>query len=138
MSSVTYLPGWLKACLMAAGVVLLPLRAQLVAAFCLVMLDLFTGVWASIKQGKPITSAGLGRTVAKIVVYQSALLTAFLAQTFLIGDTLPALAIVSSFIGVTELKSVLENLSTILGTDILKALIAKLVSKNATDPKQVP
>ncbi len=138
MHASVAIPAWFKVCIMATVAVLAPLRAQLSAAFCLVMLDLITGVWAAVKRGEKITSSGLGRTVAKVVVYQGALLTAFLAQTFLIGDALPALALVSSFIGVTELTSVLENLSTISGKDILKVLISKLSSKNAAQLDAVP
>ena len=132
------IPTWVKACIVTLVAVLAPLRAQLITAFVLVMIDLFTGIWAAVKRKEKITSAGLGRTVAKVAIYQSSLLTAFLAQTFLIGDALPVLSIVSAFIGVTELKSVLENLSAASGQDLFKLLIEKLSSKNATEPKQVP
>lgn len=106
-----------------------PTRGMLIAAGALVFIDLITGVWASYKQGHAIQSSGLQRTIVKLVVYESAILLAFLAQTYLIPD-LPVTNIVSSFVGLTELKSCYENIDIISGENLLKRIIDRLSSAN--------
>lgn len=107
-----------------------PAKAMILSSFVLVTADLFTGIWASYKQGKPITSAGLQRTIAKLFVYEMAIMLAFIAETYLISNIMPVSKIVAGLVGITELKSCLENLNTISGQDLLKEAIAKLGSKN--------
>lgn len=107
-----------------------PAKAMILSSFILVMSDLVTGVWASNKQGKPITSAGLQRTVAKLFVYEMAILLAFIAETYLTSNMIPVSKVVAGLVGITELKSCLENLNTISGQDLLKEAISKLGSKN--------
>jgi len=122
--------------MMTLLVVLAPIKAQLITALVLVIMDFLTGVWAAWKRGEQISSAGLGRTCVKVAVYEFAILAAFVAQKYLIEDALPVLSIVTTFIGISELKSVLENLSSISGVDLLRALITKLASKNDENDKQ--
>lgn len=108
-----------------------PIKAIIFAALTLIIFDLITGVIASHKRGEPITSAGFQRTLTKTFVYLSAIMLGFLAETYLTGDLLPVSKIITSYIGFTEMCSLLENLNSISGTNLLTALIAKLGSKNA-------
>jgi hypothetical protein len=112
-----------------------PAKAALFTVGLLVFLDFILGILAARKQSIPITSAGMGRTVVKSLVYELAILLAFLVQTYLTGATMPVMSIVSGFIGVTELTSVLENLEIISGQPLLKIIVAALSSKNNTPPK---
>lgn len=107
-----------------------PIQAVLVTALVLVIADLVTGVIAAYKRGETITSTGLKQSVIKALVYEVAILLAYLAEHYLIGDLLPATKIVGALIGMTELLSCMENLNSIHGSPVFKALIQKLVNKN--------
>lgn len=119
---------YLKSLLLSAIAVFFPIKAMLVAAFVLAFMDLILGLLAAKKQGQRITSSGLKRTVAKIFLYELAILMSYVAETYLLDGFMPVTKLVSGFIGVVELKSAMENLDIINGSPMFAALIAKLVS----------
>jgi predicted transcriptional regulator len=102
----------------------------MVTALVLILADLATGVMAARKRKEKITSAGIRRTVSKILVYETAIALAFLAQTYMTGETVPVCNIVTGLIGMTEFLSVLENLNSISGKNLLKTMIDKVGSDN--------
>ncbi len=112
--------------LLSLASIFAPTKEVLLTVMAMSMVDLVTGIMASRKQGKPLTSAGLKRTVVKVFVYQVAVLAAFLVQTYLTGNLIPAMNFVASLIGLTELKSVLENLDIVNGGSLFRSLIDKL------------
>ena len=120
----------LKSILAGLLVVFMPVHAAVTTVFVLIMADLICGILAARKRKEPITSAALRRTITKILVYESALLLAFLAETYLIHGLIPVTTLVSSMIGIVELKSVYENLDTVSGGELLKSVISKLGSDN--------
>lgn len=120
----------LKALLLSILAVFAPAQAMILTALALVVMDLITGVLAAKKQNIPITSAGLRRTISKLFIYEIAIMLGFLTQTYLTGDHVPVASIISGFIGLTELTSCLENLNTMSGNDLLKAILDKIGSKN--------
>lgn len=107
-----------------------PAKAVIITTGVLIASDLLTGIWAAWSRGEPITSAGFRRSVTKMVVYEIAVLLAFLTQTYLTGEIVPVLSLVSCFIGLTEMKSIIENLNDIAGGSLLKSLLKKLDSDN--------
>lgn len=111
-----------------------PIKAILIAALVLVMADFITGVIAAYKRKEPITSSGFKQSILKAVIYEIAIILAYLAEHFLIGDLVPATKIVGTLIGLTELKSCLENLDSISGSSFFQTLIDKLVSSNDKTP----
>ena len=110
--------------------VLAPIKALLIATGAVIFIDLITGVWRAIKAKEAISSSIMRRTVTKFLVYQFAIITAFIIQTFLAPE-IPMTKLVSSVIGLVEAKSILENLNDIYGTDVFKKLLEKLGSDNA-------
>lgn len=124
---------WLINILLASMAIFAPIKSAVIAVIVLTVADLITGIIAARKRGEQITSAGFARTIVKIAVYQVATLCAFLAQKYLVLDVMPICTLVTSLIGLTELKSVLENLDSISGGSFFSALITKLNSNN--DPK---
>ncbi len=108
-----------------------PIKAIMLTAFVLVIADLITGLLAARKRKEPITSAAFSRTLIKTAVYQTAIMMGFLTETYLTGDMLPVCKIITSYIGMTELLSLVENLNTISGGSLMKSLIKKLGSQNA-------
>lgn len=108
-----------------------PAAPVLGTILALVVLDLITGLIVSHKAGITITSAGLKKSVLKLCVYLVAALSAFLVGQYLTGPLIPVLNIVSGLIGITELKSVLENLDMISGGSAMKSVISA-IQKNVS------
>jgi len=121
---------YLKSLLIAVLAVFTPIKAVIIVTGVLVVADLITGVLAARKRGDKITSAGLGRTVTKTTVYLTAVCLGFLVEKYMIDSILPISKLVSGIIGVVELKSLMENLNSIHGSDLFKSIIEKLGSVN--------
>lgn len=115
--------------LLAILAVFAPAKGMILSAAALITIDLVTGILASRKQGIPVTSAGLRRTISKLLVYEVAIMLAFITQQYLMPE-IPVANIASGFVGVTELTSCLENINIIGGGDLLKNLVTKLGSDN--------
>jgi formate hydrogenlyase subunit 4 len=116
------------------AIVLLPIKPALIAVALLVFADFFTGVWASVKEGKPLTSTGFRRTVMKSLAYEAAIIFAFVLQTYLL-EGMPVVNVITGLIGVTEGKSFFENIRRITGIDFWTQIISKLNMPDAKLPK---
>jgi hypothetical protein len=114
---------------------LAPVHNLLSLSLGLVFADLILGVLAARKRGEKIESRKLRQTMAKIVAYELGIVFAFIIESnFSFG--LPLVKIVGSVIGLTETKSVFENLHTITGVDFLQIVLQKLQPPTAPkDPK---
>lgn len=121
---------WLNKLALASLAALAPIHAVMISVGVLIMVDLATGVWAAHKRGEKVSSAAMRRTISKIVVYQAAVITGFLLETYLLADIFPVSKLVAGVIGLVEFKSILENGNSILGEDIFKSIITKLGSDN--------
>lgn len=119
---------WAIKLLLSVMAVFAPIKAVLATVLCLVLVDLITGCMAAYKRGEQITSAGLGRTVLKIFLYEIAIMFGYLAEHYLTGPLLPMSNIISSFISLNECTSVLENLNQISGDNLFKKLLNSLKS----------
>lgn len=122
-----------KLLLLSFVALLAPIHSILITAFALVVVDMITGIWAALKSGQKISSAKLRHTVSKLLIYQIAIITAWLVETYMHLDFIPAVKLVSAMIGLVELKSVIENCNIISGQNIFKMLIEKLGSANLED-----
>lgn len=114
---------------MSLAAIFAPIQSLIVTTAVMIVIDLVTGIWAAIKRKEPITSAGLRRTVSKILVYEVAIMLAYLAEHYM-SDAIPFVKMASAMVSVVELKSIYENLDGISGGDLLKSLVDKLGSKN--------
>jgi phage-related holin len=103
-----------------------PVKATLFAVIALSLIDLLSGLLVAKKRGDPITSSGLKRTIVKLLVYEMVVLLGFITQQYLTGDLIPLVKILAGLIGITELKSVLENIEELTGLSLIKLLIDKL------------
>jgi Bacteriophage holin family len=95
--------------------------------------DLVLGLLVALKQKNAVTSGGIKRTVAKVLMYEIAVILAFVTQSVLTGDMVPAMRIVTGLIGATELKSCLEHLDTLSGGSLFKTAIDRLTSQHKDD-----
>lgn len=120
---------WIVKFLIATVALLAPVHPLLIASGVLILIDLITGVIRAFKHKEKIKSSVLRRTVTKMLVYNVAIITGFILETYLLPE-IPATKLISSIIGLVEAKSILENLNEIYGTDLFKALLTKLGSDN--------
>lgn len=106
-----------------------PIKATLIAVMALTMIDLVSGILAAIKLKQPITSSGLKRTIIKILAYEIVIMLGFVTEQYMTGDLIPIVKTLAGIIGITELKSVLENIGAITGIPVIDLLISKLSQK---------
>lgn len=116
--------------LVAILITLAPIRPALTTVVLLPVVDLVLALLVAYRNKQPITSAGLKRTVAKILMYEVAVIAAFLTETYLTGDLVSCCKYVTALIGITELKSLLEHLDELFGGSFFKVLINKLAPPN--------
>lgn len=121
---------WAKAALIACLAILAPVKAMVITASVLVIFDMITGIMAARKSGLPITSAGLRRTVSKMIIYTAGIILTFITEKYLLEGYLPVCNWMTGMIGMVELMSCLENLNTLSGTNLLQSIIDKLGSQN--------
>ena len=112
--------------ILSIALIFLPVKATLITVMVLTVADLASGVAAARKQRQKITSAGLKRTIIKTTVYEAVVMLGFLTEQYMTGDAVPVVKVLAGFIGLTELKSVMENIEIISGMSIVKLLIKKL------------
>ncbi len=112
-----------------------PVKEIMATMLVLIIADLITGMYAAYKRKESIQSSAIRRTVSKILAYEIAVALGFLAQAYLVKDLIPVANLIGSVVGLVELKSVLENLNSASGTDLLKAVIDKLGSDNKQPPQ---
>lgn len=106
-----------------------PIKATLVTVMVLTIVDLIAGILAAIKRKEKITSSGLKRTVVKILAYEIVVCLGYITEQYMTGDLVPVVKMLAGLIGITELKSVLENIEEITGIPVLQLLIDKLSQK---------
>ena len=136
------MPNWLSRLLdtLAASLLALfaPIQTMLLSTGALVICDLITGVMAARKAGQPITSKGIKRTVVKLLVYDLAILLAHITEVYLTQHSIPVLNVVTSIIGITELKSCLENLQKISGSGVVTLILDRISSAKNVDNSKSP
>lgn len=119
--ALTFLKLFATVTLAAAVNWVLPLRSFIGVTLLLVCADLVTGVQAAYKRGEIIHSRGFRRTVLKFAMYSVAILAAHaLESVFFPG--FPMVFSISAYIAVSEFWSVLENVGTVTGTNVLESV----------------
>lgn len=121
-----HLPKSILFLLAAIWLALVPIQPALYCVMALPVIDLMLALSYALQQGKPIASFGLKRTVAKILMYEAAVIAAFMTETYLTGAAIPAIKTVTGLIGITELKSCLEHLDALNGSPLFATLIERL------------
>lgn len=106
-----------------------PVKQVMIASAVLILVDLATGIVASLKNKRPITSAGLRQTLSKLIIYELGIMVAFVAEHY-ISNIMPFVSMISGMISIVEVKSIYENINEFNGGSLLKSLIDKLGSSN--------
>jgi hypothetical protein len=124
---------WLVNIIVTTIALLAPIHALIIAVSVLILADFITGILAAIRRKEKVSSASMRRTISKLIVYQIAIITGFVLETYLLSSIFPVAKLVAGVIGLVEFKSILENANCILGGHIFTAVLEKLGSEN--DPK---
>ena len=129
--------GILKSVLLLVAAFLAPISTVIFAVMFLIFVDLITGVLASLKEKQRITSSAMSRTIAKTFVYCTTIIVTYVVHKYLlVGFDFPVESIVSGFIALTEMKSILENMDRISNHSVLKDLI--LIFSNERERRLPP
>lgn len=100
-----------------------PLGVLMLWFLIFVMCDMVTGITASVKERKIITSSGLQRTVVKFLMYSMTIILLHAIDRYmLIVANLGLAKIGATIICGIELYSILENCYRITGNIVFKAL----------------
>lgn len=114
---------------------LAPIRPALISVISLPLVDLVLALIVARKSGIPITSSGLKRTTAKLLMYLAATVLAFVVESYLTGPFFPVIHIVTGMVGLTELKSCLEHLDDLGGAPLFSSILKRLAPPNDGDLK---
>lgn len=118
---------------LALGISLLaffsPIHGLLLAVFILLLIDVSVEIVVSIKKKIAVLSATLRLFVVKVIMYEIALMSAFLVSHFMMNDVFPIPNLIASVCGLIELKSILENLDKMSGEPIFKSIIRSIKKK---------
>jgi len=129
--------GFLKSLVLLVAAFLAPIATVIFAVMFLIFVDLITGILASIKEKQTITSSAMSRTIAKTFVYCTTIIVTYVVHKYLlVGFDFPVESIVSGFIALTEMKSILENLDRVSDQAVLKDLI--LIFSNERERRLPP
>lgn len=112
----------------------------IVGVFILLVIDMVTGVRASVvKKKERVESRRLYRTVEKFVVYSLAIIASYVVEViFISGDAIwekGLTYVAAAIIAAVELRSVYENVSTIVGQDLWEAIKDRVYGMLGVKPK---
>lgn len=100
---------------------LTPISNYVHLVLILIGIDLFTGIYASMKAGQRFEGHKLQDTLEKFIFYALAIIVAYVLQR-IINDGSELARIVALYIGSIEVKSIYENISRITKTDIVSMM----------------
>lgn len=109
-----------------------PITTVMLTIVFLIIADFITGAYASYKNKIPISSERIGNTVSKFFMYNLVVLSAFLLEKYIVNE-IPFQRIITGFIAIAEIKSILENFDKIYGINPFKALINLLKQNSFKD-----
>lgn len=124
-----------KVWLFASLAVFLPIKELMLTIGFLVGADLVVGVWKAIKTGQRIRSRRMSDTVTKLLLYQLAIMSGFLIETFIISELIPITKLIATVIAIIEFKSIIESIEAVTGKDLwskIKTIIGRK-SEDITD-----
>ena len=133
MKELLFLKG--KFWLLASLAVFLPIKELMLTIGFLVAADMVVGIWKALKLKQRIRSRRMSDTVTKLLLYQIAIMSGFLIETFIISELIPITKLVATVVAVIEFKSIIESIESVTGKDLwskIKTIIGRK-SEDITD-----
>ena len=124
-----------KVWLFASLAVFLPIKELMLTIGFLVSADLVVGIWKAIKTKQRIRSRRMSDTVTKLLLYQLAIMSGFLIETFIINELIPITKLIATVVAIIEFKSIIESIESVTGKDLwskIKTIIGRK-SEDLTD-----
>jgi phage-related holin len=125
VSKYTNVKVWIAGAATNLIAIILPIQKFLAIVVVMVVIDFITGIWAALVRKEKIRSRTMQRTTIKITVYLIALLTGHYIDV-VFESIIQIVYALAGVIVLTEFKSVLENLSDIVGYDLVEKFASKL------------
>lgn len=99
------------------------IQSALFAIGFLIVIDTLTGIWKAYKKGglSNVTSHKAARIISKLLLYPLALIVAKVSQMYL-SPAIPWIDVTAGILAVIEVKSIFENMSSILGFNLWKRI----------------
>ncbi len=101
---------------------LAPLSGVMAVVVLLIVVDFITGSYASYVKKLPIEANKIRNTISKFFIYILVIVCAYFLEKEIVSE-IPFLKVISGFIAIAEMKSILENYNKIYGINPFKALI---------------
>ena len=120
---------------LAGLAVFLPIKELMLTIGFLVGADMVVGIWKALKLKQRIRSRRMSDTITKLLLYQIAIMSGFLIETFIIAELIPITKLVATVIAVIEFKSIIESIESVTGKDLwsrIKTIIGRK-SEDITD-----
>jgi predicted neutral ceramidase superfamily lipid hydrolase len=124
-----------KVWFLASLAVFLPIKELMLTIGFLVAADMLVGIWKALKLKQRIRSRRMSDTITKLLLYQIAIMSGFLIESFIIAELIPITKLVATVIAVIEFKSIVESIESVTGKDLwskLKTIIGRK-SEDITD-----
>ena len=120
---------------LAGLAVFLPIKELMLTIGFLVAADMIVGIWKALKLKQRIRSRRMSDTITKLLLYQIAIMSGFLIETFIISELIPITKLVATVVAVIEFKSIIESIESVTGKDLwsrIKTIIGRK-SEDITD-----
>lgn len=104
---------------------LLPIKTFVAVTLLLVFADLITGIQAARKRSEAIHSRGFRRTALKFAMYCTAIVSAHGIEAVYFHD-FPMVFTISAYVAISEFWSILENVGTVTGVNVLESVRGRL------------
>lgn len=111
---------------------LAPVVPALITCALLVAVDTITGIIAAKSKGESIQSRMLYRIAPKLLVYNLLIITGYAVQQNMGIKWIPFTDISTGVIALIEFKSILENVSKLIGKDVFEYIKDLLNKRNFT------
>jgi phage-related holin len=111
---------------------LAPVVPALITCALLVAVDTITGIIAAKSKGESIQSRMLYRIAPKLLVYNLLIITGYAVQQNMGIKWIPFTDISTGVIALIEFKSILENVSKLIGKDVFEYIKDLLNKRNLT------
>lgn len=111
-----------KVWLLASLSIFLPIKPLIITVGFLCIADMIVGIWKALKKSEPISSKRMSDTITKLMLYQLAIISGFLIETYVIDAIVPITKTIGTVISIIEFKSIVESIESVTGKKLLSAI----------------